>query len=124
MATVTRSALVDDLDGSDADISVTLTVDGKRYRVDLSKSNYNEWIAPLVKAGSARSVAKKAGRPARKATRAAKRAPAEKKAARATAYARLSVRDQEAVRAHLKRPRGRIADGAVETWKAAGKPKG
>jgi len=119
MATVTRSALIDDLDGSDADISVTLTVGGKQYRVDLSKANYDEWIAPLVKAGST-SRARPA---ATKTIRAAKRAPA-KRAAKATAYARLSAKDQEAIRAHLKRPRGRIADEGVEAWKAAGKPKG
>jgi len=52
VATITRTALIDDLDGSDADQSVTLTVDGKRYQVDLSKANFEEWIAPLVKAVS------------------------------------------------------------------------
>jgi Lsr2 len=120
MATVTRTALIDDLDGSDADITVTLTVDGSRTRVDLSNANYAEWIAPLVKAG-----ATSRGRPAaKKATRSAKRAPAGKKAAKTTAYARLSAKDQGAVRAYLKRPRGRIADDAVGAWKGAGKPKG
>ena len=118
MATVTRTALIDDLDGSDADVTMTLTVDGKRTRVDLSKANYLEWIAPLVKAGStsgARSV---------KASKPVNRTPAAKRGAKPTAYARLSAKDQEAVRASLKRPRGRIADDAVQAWKAAGKPKG
>jgi len=120
MATVTRTALVDDLDGSDADITVTLTVDGERTRVDLSKANYKEWIAPLVKAGKASQT-----RPAaRKATRPTTKASAATRTPKVTAYARLSTRDQGAVRAYLKRPRGRIADKAVQAWKGAGKPKG
>jgi hypothetical protein len=119
MATVTKTALIDDLDGSDADITVTLAVDGKRIRVDLSNANYREWIAPLVKAGSA----SRTRLATKKATRAARRGPAPKKAAKATAYARLSAKDQDAVRAYLKRPRGRVADEAVQAWKSAGKPK-
>jgi hypothetical protein len=42
----------DDLDGSPAARSVELKTDqGTRYRVDLSKTNYADWIAPLVQAG-------------------------------------------------------------------------
>jgi hypothetical protein len=122
MATVTRTALIDDLDGSDADVSVTLLVDNKRVRVDLSRDNYREWIAPLVKAGQSRRA-----RPAtRRASTAAKSSGATKVSAKrqtkATAYARLSVKDQGSLRSYLKRPRGRVADDAVQAWRAAGKP--
>lgn len=115
MATITRTALIDDIDGSDADLTVTLAVDGKRYKVDLSNANYEEWIAPLVQAGRisrATPVAKKA------AAKGTKRVPS----AKVTAYARLSSKDQGAVRSYLKRPNGRIADDAVRAWRSAGKP--
>jgi len=117
MATVTRTAIIDDVDGSDADVTVTISVDGKRYQVDLSKANYAEWIAPLVKVA-------RASRNAQAKKAAGKRAPAAKRVSKATTYSRLSAKDQGAVRAYLKRPRGRIADEAVKAWKAAGKPKG
>ena len=43
----------DDLDGSPAARTIELKTDqGARYRIDLSKDNYAEWIAPLVKAGT------------------------------------------------------------------------
>jgi len=95
---------------------VTLTVDGKRYQVDLSKANFDEWVAPLVKAVS----------PSRASRRTTRRPKATKRATvkRTTVYAGLSTKDQSAVRAYLKRPSGRIADEAVKAWKAAGKPKG
>ena len=118
MATITRTALIDDLDGSDADQSVTLTVDGKRYQVDLSKANFEEWIAPLVKAVSPSRARRTTRRP-----RSTKQASA-KRTAKVTAYAQQSGKDQGAVRAYLKRPAGRIADEAVKAWKTAGKPKG
>lgn len=120
MATVTRTALIDDLDGSDAEVTVALTIDGKRYRVDLSKANHGEWIVPLIKAASASNGPAAAN----KSSKPASRAPAARKPTRATTYARLSARDQRAIRAQLKRPRGRIADDAVETWKAAGRRAG
>jgi hypothetical protein len=83
MATVTTTTLIDDLDRkSKADITVTITVDGKRFRVDLSKANYAEYVAPLVNvARSSDGV-----RPAKKA------APAKKATAKATrtAFSKLT----------------------------------
>ena len=114
MATVTTTALIDDLDGkSKADVTVTFTVDGKQFRVDLSKVHYREWIAPLEKVGQ--PVAGNGRRPAKKA-------PAQKRATKPTALSKLSAKDQKALRSYLKRPRGRIADADVTAWKAAGKP--
>src|SRR5580692_395860 len=111
--------LVDDLDGSSADVSVTLTVDSKRYRVDLSKANFNEYIAPLVKAARPSKI----GRPAKqvagsKGLRGAGKASSTKP----TAYSRLSEKDQSAIRGHLKRTRGRVSDSEVSSWRSAGKP--
>jgi hypothetical protein len=111
--------LVDDLDGSTADVSIGLTVDTKRYRVDLSKSNYNEYIAPLIKAARPSKV----GRPARQAsTSKTTRKSATRSSSQTTAYSRLGERDQTTLRSYLKRSRGRISDREVAEWKSAGKP--
>jgi Lsr2 len=40
--------LIDDLDGSTADVSFTITLNQRRYRLDLSQTNFDEWIAPLL----------------------------------------------------------------------------
>jgi hypothetical protein len=109
----------DDLDGSPAARTIELKTDqGTRYRVDLSRDNYAEWIAPLVKAGAplARSA-----RPTKKvAARRSAAAPRKK-----SAYAKLSSKDRSALRAYLGRgnSRGSIPNAEVETWIAAGKPK-
>ena len=118
MATVTMMRLVDDLDGTSADVSVTLTVDSKRYRVDLSKANFNEYIAPLVKAARPSKI----GRPAKQvAGSKSLRGTAKSASAKPTAYSRLSDKDQAAIRDHLKRTRGRVSDAEVSTWRSAGK---
>jgi hypothetical protein len=119
LATITMTKLVDDLDGTTADISVALTVDTKRYRVDLSKANYDEYIAPLVKAARPSKI----GRPA-KQTAISRSAPRStgKASSKATAYSRLSAKDQTAIRGYLKRTRGRVADSEVADWKSAGRP--
>jgi hypothetical protein len=117
LATVTTTNMIDDLDGSTADISVGLTVDSKRYRVDLSKANFDEYVAPLVKA----SRPSKVGRPPKAASANGRRGPA-KAGAKTTAYARLSSKEQSAIRGYLKRTRGRVADSEVSEWRSAGKP--
>lgn len=109
----------DDLDGSPAARSVELKTDrGSRYRIDLSKANYAEWIAPLVRAGTPLA---KTGRPAKKVAARRSAATPRKK----SAYQKLSARDRTAVRAYLGRgtSRGHIANAEVETWIASGKPK-
>jgi Lsr2 len=115
LATVTTTNLFDDLDGSTADITVAFTVDSKRYRVDLSKANYDEYVAPLVKA----SRPSKVGRPPKQTASNGRRARASSKT---TAYSRLSAKEQSAIRGYLKRTRGRVADAEVSEWRAAGKP--
>jgi hypothetical protein len=110
--------LVDDLDGSTAEVTVALTVDQKRYRVDLSKKNYNEYIAPLVKAARPSKV----GRPAKSAGAAKRGRPVGSGSSKATAYSKLSGSDQTSLRGYLKRTRGRISDAEVSEWKSAGKP--
>ena len=119
MATITTTNRVDDLDGSRADIMVALTIDSKRYRVDLSRANYNAYIAPLVRA--ARPL--KMGRPAKQTANSwVARGPLKKTASKVTEYSRLTARDQTAIRAFMKRTRGRVSDSDVAAWKSRGKP--
>ncbi len=112
--------LVDDLDGSNAQVSVALTVDSKRYRVDLSKANYDEYIAPLVKAARPSKI----GRPAKKraASPKAGKRTSRTLSSKSTAYSKLSAKDQTALRGYLKRTRGRVSDSEVAGWRSAGKP--
>jgi hypothetical protein len=117
LATVTTTKMIDDLDGSTADISVGLTVDSKRYRVDLSKANFDEYVAPLVKA----SRPSKVGRPPKPVSANGRRGPA-RAGSKTTAYSRLSGKEQSAIRGYLKRTRGRVADSEVTEWRSAGKP--
>jgi hypothetical protein len=121
LATITMTQLVDDLDGSNAQVTVALTVDSKRYRVDLSKANYDEYIAPLVKAARPSKV----GRPPvkkRSASAKATKRTARKLSTKSTAYSKLSAKDQGALRSYLKRTRGRVSDSEVAGWRSAGKP--
>jgi hypothetical protein len=109
----------DDLDGSPAARTIELKTDqGARYRIDLSRDNYAEWIAPLVKAGTPLA---KSARPTKKvAARRSAAAPRKK-----SAYAKLSAKDRNALREYLGRgnSRGSIPNAEVQTWIAAGKPK-
>jgi hypothetical protein len=50
MATITNAQLVDDLDGSRAEVPVLLRIDSELYQLNLSKANYDKYIAPLVRA--------------------------------------------------------------------------
>ena len=118
MASMTMTHLIDDLDGSDADITVALTVDSKRYRVDLSNANYREYIEPLVKVARPSKV----GRPTKQAPSSRGGRTSKRRNSGPTAYSKLSSRDQEALRGYLKRIRGRVSDREVADWRAAGKP--
>ncbi len=71
MAQQVKVILVDDLDGGDADETVTFAVDGTSYEIDLNESNadkFRDAIAPFVgaarkvtRANSARSGGRRAG---------------------------------------------------------------
>jgi Lsr2 len=65
MATQTVTSLVDDLDGSTADRTVSFSLDGASYEIDLSKRNataFEKALAPFVasarKAGRSRPVSR------------------------------------------------------------------
>ena len=118
MATITTTTVVDDLDRkAKADVTVTFSVGGKRYSVDLSKANYAEYVAPLVKAGRSSDGV----RTSKRTTSVRKSAPARKTAAKATerktAFSKLTPTKQRQIRVDLKVPRGRVSDATVAEWK-------
>jgi hypothetical protein len=111
MATVTTTNLVDDLDGSEADVTVALVIDSEHYTVDLSRANYEEYIAPLVNVGRA---SRARGRRRRAAGARKERATSARSI---TAFSKLSKSDQVAIRRYLKKTRGRVTDIEVSNWK-------
>jgi hypothetical protein len=61
MAKRVVETLIDDLDGSDADRTISFTIDGDQYAIDLSKSNAEKFeaaVAPYVKAARKTSTAR------------------------------------------------------------------
>lgn len=116
MATVTRTYLVDDLDGSQEDVeNVQFALDGTNYEIDLSASNSGRLREKLERFVTAASPAK-AAKPA-----AARRSPKGKAAAPAP-----TNRDQvQAIRDWARSAglevssRGRIAKAVQEAFDAA-----
>ena len=119
MATVTRTYLVDDLDGSTEDVAnVLLALDGTNYEIDLSASNaekLREKLARFVNAASPVKAAKSAP---------AKRGPKGRAPSKAATVP--SNRDQvQAIREWAKSAgyevssRGRISKVIQEAFDAA-----
>ncbi len=116
MAKTVIVKLTDDLDGSDAEETVTFAVDGRSYEIDLSSANaaaLREALRPFVAkarpgvgGGGARSTGQTRSTPVE-----------------ATMYSRL--KDDEKARfrswANMATAR-RISDARVKSWIAAGKP--
>ncbi|MFI9723752.1 Lsr2 family protein [Streptomyces sp. NPDC052396] len=71
MAQKVQVLLVDDLDGGEADETVTFALDGKTYEIDLTTANADklrESLADFVKAGRRTGSARSAGGRARART--------------------------------------------------------
>jgi hypothetical protein len=112
MATETITRLIDDLDGSDAQRTVTFAWDGRTYEVDLSKKNvaaFEKTMKPyLAAARSARTTPTRTSGRSRTATTGAQRR-----------------RDLQAIRewaranGHEVSDRGRISASVIEAYEAA-----
>jgi hypothetical protein len=112
MATETITRLIDDLDGSDAQRTVTFAWDGRTYEVDLSKKNiaaFEKTMKPyLAAARSARATPARSSGRGRPATTGARRR-----------------RDLQAIRewartnGHEVSDRGRISAAVIEAYEAA-----
>jgi hypothetical protein len=116
MAKHVETLLVDDLDGSPADVTLKFALDGKQYEIDLSQANairFDEAVDEFV------TAARRASRPGAASAKSSNRQPAHK--------------DREQIRAirewGQKRfpgqvaDRGRIPRDVVEAYdKEAGRP--
>lgn len=70
MATVTRTYLVDDLDGSEEDVeNVLLALDGANYEIDLSSSNSGRLREKLARFIDAASPVKVKSAPTKRSSR-------------------------------------------------------
>lgn len=113
MAKETMTRLVDDLDGSDAETTVSYTWQGQAYEIDLNRKNaeeFHEALAPYL------SASRKAGRGGGSSGRTARRT---------TPATTSGDVDPKAVRQWAKEqgldvsPRGRINAKIVEQYRAA-----
>ena len=116
MAKTVIVKLTDDLDGGDADETVTFALDGRSYEIDVSSANANrlrdafkpfmEKARPHVGGGGVR-----AARPTRSA-------PAEQ-----SLYSQLKSDEKTRFRAWADMATARrISDARVKSWIEAGKP--
>jgi hypothetical protein len=112
MAKKTTTSLVDDIDGSDADTTVTYTWQGQAYEIDLSTKNAEEFaeaMAPYL------SASRKAGRGSSGAS--ARRGSALPKASDALDPRKIRVWAAE--NGVEVSPRGRINAKVLEQYRAA-----
>ena len=110
------TSVVDDFDGTPAAETITFSLDGKSYEIDLSKSNANEFRRTL--------------RPYVDRSRTTRRSPtarrgrttlARGRSRRSEGYDRSEVREWAKAHRVKVAPRGRIANDVVEKWRAATK---
>ena len=113
MARTLVVTLTDDLDGGDADETVTFGLDGKSYEIDLSEANAEKLrkaLAPFVEKGTATT------KPSRNKSR-------PEKSGVITAFSKLTDDEKKRYRKWAKAPTARrIPDARVDEWKSAGKP--
>ncbi len=119
MATETTTRLVDDLDGSDADDTVSFALDGASYEIDLSDENaarlrdaLAEYVASARRADGARRSAgrPKAAKPA-KASRGGRTAPDREQTA--------AVREWARANGYEVSERGRLSANVLAAFEAA-----
>ena len=120
MATIEEITVstVDDFDGTPASETITFSLDGKSYEIDLSRSNANEFrrtLRPYVD----RSRTARRGPAARNGK--AKATSTRGRSRRSEGYDRSEVREWAKAHRIKVAPRGRIANEVVEKWRAATK---
>lgn len=109
MVQKTQVVLIDDIDGSDADETVTFAIDGVGYEIDLTAAHASElreafasWVGHARKAGRSVAAARTSGR----------RAGADR--------AQLAkIREWARENGHKVSERGRIPGSVLEAYEAA-----
>lgn len=113
MAQTVIVKLTDDLDGSDADETVTFALDGKSYVIDLNKKN-----AIAMRNAFSKYIEK--GRPARQGVSTGRRAAS---GSDPTLFSQLDSQEKERFRSWANLPNARrIGDSRVREWLEAGRP--
>ena len=112
MALITRVYMVDDLDGSEDDVStVTFNLDGKNYEIDLSAANAEKLRGKLSKFTDAATKVTSKGSAARRGSKAATvRTPHDQTQA---------IRDWARSNGFQVSDRGRISRSIQEAFEAA-----
>jgi hypothetical protein len=113
MATVTTTALIDDLDGTTTDVgTVSFTIDGYHYLIDLTGANKEKLYAalePFMVAGRQTREANSKPKAVRNGRQPARTDPAQLAAVRAWA----------AQNGHAVKPRGRVPGKVMAAYEAA-----
>ncbi len=111
MATETITRLIDDLDGSAAERTVTFSWDGRTFEVDLSKKNaaaFEKTMKPyLAAARSTRATSARSSSRGRSATGARRRRDLQ------------TIREWARGNGHEVADRGRVSASVVEAYEAA-----
>jgi hypothetical protein len=110
MAQQTTVRLVDDLDGSKASDTVTFSLDGRAYEIDLSDKNaarLRKALTPFI------DVARKAG------GRASSRSRGQRQTARSSREDSQVIREWARQNGHKVSGRGRLSQSVLEAYRAA-----
>ncbi len=115
MAQKVQVILVDDIDGGDADETVSFSLDGVSYEIDLSTKNAAAFRTSLASyVGTARRVGGRSGRGA-----SARRRTAPGSGSGATGNRTAQIREWARTHGHKVNERGRIAATLVEAYDKA-----
>lgn len=113
MAQTVIVQLTDDIDGGEADETITFSLDGRSYQIDLNATNaerLRKAFQPFIEK-------------ARLATRAPEPRPRSRPAGGKTLFSGLDAEEKDRFRSWAGLPTARrIADGRVQEWIDAGKP--
>jgi hypothetical protein len=115
MAKTTIIKLTDDIDGGDADETISFSLDGRSYEIDLNSKNaaaLRSALDPYV--SRARSTSRGAAPAARRSG---------PRSASTTLFSQLDSEEKDRFRAWASMPRARrIGDARVQEWINAGRP--
>ena len=120
MATMTTVSLVDDLDGTEADESVSFGLDGTAYEIDLTEANAQKlrdalgvYVAHARRADGRRTAAP------RTRTRAAKSGGAKPARTAPDREQTAAIREWARSNGHEVSERGRLSAAVIEAYQAA-----
>jgi len=125
MAQTVIVKLTDDIDGGDADETVTFALNGQKYEIDLNATNakaLREALAPFVEKARVLRGATDHSRSRRSASR-SETSSTRQETGPKTLFSELSPTEKERFRDWAKMPNARrIGDARVQEWIDSGRP--